>query len=85
MYPVKTYELGVLNLQVFANQNNRDNLYCPFGEPTQNSYIERFSRTYRDEVLNMYAFKTPTEVREITDNWICEYNEERPHDAQGSL
>jgi len=50
------------------------------GKPTQNSYVERFSRTCRDEILNMYVFKTLTEVREITDNWIHEYNEERPDD-----
>ncbi|MBL1142296.1 MAG: transposase, partial [Proteobacteria bacterium] len=55
------------------------------GKPTQNSYVERFNRTYRDEILNMYAFKTLTQVREITDNWIREYNEERPHDALGDL
>ena len=47
--------------------------------------MERFNRTYRDEILNMYAFKTLTEVREITDNWIREYNEERPHDSLGDL
>jgi putative transposase len=55
------------------------------GRPMQNSYVERFNRTYRDEILNMYVFKTLTEVREITDNWIREYNEERPHDALGDL
>ncbi len=51
------------------------------GKPTQNSYVERFNRTYRDEVLNMYVFKNLTEVRDITDRWVKEYNEERPHDA----
>lgn len=40
------------------------------GKPTQNSYVERFNRTYQGEILNMYAFKTLNEVRELTDNWI---------------
>ena len=55
------------------------------GKPTQNSYVERFNRTYRTEVLNMYAFRRLSEVREITNNWIREYNEERPHDSLGDL
>ena len=46
---------------------------------------ERVNRTYRDEVLNMYVFRTLAEVREITENWINEYNEERPHDSLGDL
>ena len=55
------------------------------GKPTQNSYVERFNRTFRDEVLNMYVFRSLSEVREITQNWISEYNEERPHDSLGDL
>ncbi len=51
------------------------------GKPTQNSYVERFNRTYRDEILNMYVFRTLNEVRELTENWMSEYNNERPHDA----
>ena len=55
------------------------------GTPTQNAYIERFNRTYRDEILNMHVFKTLTEVRELTGNWVREYNEERPHDSLNDL
>ena len=49
------------------------------------SAFERFNRTYRDEILNMYVFKTLSEVRALTENWIREYNEERPHDSLGDL
>lgn len=55
------------------------------GSPMQNSYIERFNRTYRDEILNMYVFKKLTDVRRITENWIQEYNNERPHDSLQDL
>lgn len=55
------------------------------GKPTQNSFIERFNRTYRDEVVNMYVFGTLNEVREITENWMRQYNEERPHDSLDDL
>ena len=55
------------------------------GKPTQNSYDKRLNRTYRDEVLNMYVFKTMNDVREIMRNWIREYNEERAHDSLSDL
>lgn len=55
------------------------------GKPTQNSFIERFNRTYREEVLDLYAFSTMTEVRNITDEWLNQYNKERPHESLGNL
>jgi len=39
------------------------------GKPTQNSFVERFNRTNREE------------IREMTETWLSEYNTERPHES----
>ena len=78
-------ELISATLAEWAEEHQIQMEFIQPGKPTQNSYVERFNRTFRDEVLNMYVFKTLTEVREITENWLTEYNEERPHDSLGDL
>jgi putative transposase len=55
------------------------------GKPMQNGFIERFNRTYRQAVLDMYVFQALNEVREQTEKWLKGYNEGRPHDALGDM
>ncbi|WP_407681427.1 integrase core domain-containing protein [Pseudidiomarina tainanensis] len=45
--------------------------YIKPGCPYQNAYIERFNRTYRDDVLDCYIFNNLNEVKQITEDILA--------------
>ena len=55
------------------------------GKPTQNAFIERFNRSLRREALDLHLFKSLSDVRQVTERWMIQYNERRPHDSLGGL
>lgn len=57
--------------------------YIQPGKPTQNSLIERFNRTFRQDVLDSYMFESLTEARKYAQAWAWMYNNVRPHSMLG--
>ena len=47
--------------------------------------MERFNRSYRTELLNLYLFETIDQFQQRSDEWLHSYNHERPHDSLGRV
>jgi putative transposase len=51
----------------------------------QNGYIERFNRTFRENILDTYLLKTLNQVQILADEWMEDYNYSRPHETLGGI
>lgn len=60
-------------------------IFVEKASPQQNSFIERFNGTMRDEVLHGEEFETVLEARVVITTWLDVYNYQRPHRALGML
>ena len=68
-------------IERWAFKNNVELQFIQPGKPSQNAYIERFNRTFREEVLDIYLFTDLDEVRLKATEFQYDYNCERPHQA----
>jgi putative transposase len=51
----------------------------------QNGYIERFNRTFRENILDAYLFEDINQVQVLADEWMEDYNYNRPREALGGM
>jgi putative transposase len=78
-------ELISHRLNDWAREHHIELVHIQPGKPAQNAYIERFNRTFREDVLDAYLFSSLAEVRQIVEPWMEEYNVVRPHEALQGL
>lgn len=78
-------EFIAVALADWAEQRHVELEFIEPERPMQNGFIERFNRSYRKGVLGMSVFRTLEEVRERTEAWMKDYNEELPHDTLRDL
>ena len=67
-------ELVSHRLATWAKEHHVILAHIQPGKPAQNAYIERFNRTFREDILDAYLFSSLEEVRQIVEPWIEEYN-----------
>lgn len=68
-------------LQEWADKHAVRLQFIQPGRPMQNGFIERFNRSFRNEVLDAYLFEALEDVRALTRSWLWRYNNRRTHDS----
>ena len=70
-------------LDLWCRDNKITLVFIQPGKPMQNGYVERCNGNIRKELLNVYVFTSLSEVRQKAEEWMQDYNYDRPHKALG--
>lgn len=71
--------------QDYSEQRHIEIQYIQPGRPMQKGYIERFNRTFREDVLDAWLFSNIRDAEERFDEWKMRYNNEHLHSSMEDL
>jgi putative transposase len=68
----------------WCKKENINLQYIQPGKPMQNGYVERFNKSFRQDVLDACLFEDMEQVKDEIETFMTDYNESRPHEALGN-
>jgi len=74
----------VLFDRICLNNGIKHRLTAPYS-PTTTSKVERLHRTMRREFFELHTFDTLEATQVALDNWVRDYNTNRPHQSLGDV
>ena len=69
----------------WLKNNNVEAAHIPPGRPWRNGHNESFNGKFRDECLNIEAFRNLREARVVIEDFRIDWNTFRPHSSLGYL
>ncbi len=72
-------------LVAWSEQHGVKLLFIQPGKPNQNVFIERFNRSFRQDVLDAWLFNAVSEVQAAANDWLTDYNQFLSHDSLGRV
>lgn len=69
----------------FCENSTIEHILIQKGKPTQNGYVERFNRSYREDVLDLNIFENIQQVRQKTEEFLDDYNNFHPHKSLADM
>lgn len=67
--------------QIWLFKNGIKHVRIQKGKPQQNAVIERFNKTFREDILDAEIFKSVEQAQLVADDWVKDYNTVRPHQS----
>lgn len=72
-------------LDQFCEKENIRLRFIQPGRPMQNGFIERFNKSLRIDVLDAFIFENLDQVRDVSEQWLQDYNQNHPHSSLGGM